>query len=89
MENQNQQPVAVKGPQVYKLLSPVQWGQETITEIAIPKLKGKHIKGIKKDSGLSDILLVAAKASGHPMAMFDEMDSQDVLNIAELVGNLL
>lgn len=90
MENVEEQKVALKGPQKYRLIYPVTWGKnETIEEITIQPLKGKHIKLLKKDAGLQELIQVAAKASGTPVAVFDEMDSQDVLNIVELVGNSL
>lgn len=89
-ENKNGQPNGdLKAPYTYTLMSPIQWGKDEITEIKIPKLKGKHIKNLKKDSGLSDLIAVASKASGQPMALFDEMESQDVMNITEIVGNSL
>lgn len=86
---EKEQVTGLKGPQKYKLLEPVIWGSETITEINIKPLKGKHVKLLKKDSGMADLIQIASKASGTPVAVFDEMGAQDVLNIVELVGNSL
>lgn len=88
MELEESQRTGIKGPVVYKLLEPINWGKnETIEEITFQPLKGKHIKFLKKDSGMAEMIQVASKSSGTPMAVFDEMGAQDVMNIIEIMGN--
>ncbi len=78
-----------KKPATIKLIEPVEWGEETIKEITLKPIRGKHLRRLPSSPTLNDILTIASKVSGVSSAVFDEMCSEDVTRIAEAVGELL
>ena len=72
-----------------KLDYPIEWGNETIEEVVIKRPKGKHLKNLGDEMKLVDFLKIASKCSGISMGVFDEMESPDVMKVAEAVGELL
>lgn len=88
-DNEQRKPTPKKGPVTVKLDEPVEWGQETIREVVLKPLKGKHVKILGKDPTLAQLLQLASKSSGLSAGVFDEMSSSDAFRVAEEVGNLL
>lgn len=78
---------------VYKLKHPIQWdngkGSELITEVKFMKPKGKHVKMLKNDAGMAELLMMASKLSLVSHKFFDELDSEDAFGVANYVGELL
>lgn len=74
---------------VISLKHPINFGKETITEVVIQPLKGRHLRGLSANPSFDDIMKVAAKASGLSDKIFDEMRSEDLKEVVETVGNLL
>jgi len=62
---------------------------QTYDRLSIPKLKGKHIKGLPVQPSLDDLRLVAQRATGKPNAFFDEMSASDVMKVCEGVATFL
>lgn len=89
VKNQAASQTARRGPVVYKLMEPVSWGTETIDELTFQPPKGKHIKGISREPTLGEILGIASKLTGVSTAIFDEMSSQDILEVSRIVGEAL
>ncbi len=76
-----------------KLDWPFEWsgenGKEEITEVKLSRPKGKHLKGIGKDVGMSDMFRIASKISGYTPAFYEEMDAADCMKITEVIGDFL
>lgn len=93
MENEVEKDVKVaqtkKKSITIKLEDPIQWGEETIEEVILKPIRGKHIKNLPAQPALKDLLVIASKISGVSSAVFDEMASSDIMKIAEAVGELL
>lgn len=80
------------GDIVYKLKHPVTLGSETFTEVKIGRIKGKHMRALPGDPKLYTmgvIMDLAAKVMGESSALLDEMDGEDIAEVAELVGERL
>jgi len=60
-----------------------------LTHIELKRPKGKHIKGLTKDVGMTDIFKIAGKVSGYTTAFFDELDAADCLQVSEVIGDFL
>jgi len=73
----------------YKLLHPVELGSERTTQIILSRPKGKHIKHLKKDLTLGEIMQVAQKVADCSPLVFEEMDGGDYLAVGEIVGDFL
>jgi hypothetical protein len=71
-----------------KLIEPIEFGSETISEITLKPIRGKHLRNLPSTPTLNDILKLASKISGVSSAIFDEMCSEDVIRVSEAVGEL-
>lgn len=77
---------------VYKLKTPVELGSETITEIRVGKIKGKHMRSLPADPKsytMGTMMDLASKVVGESSAVLDEMDSEDLMEVIGLVGEAL
>ena len=81
---------------IIKLEYPFVWKQsgeeKEITQIELARPKGKHLKGIGSDPGMSDMFRIAskiAKESWVTPAFFEEMDAADCMQITEVIGDFL
>jgi len=72
-----------------KLLEPIQFGSETITELEMQKPKAKHWRGMPSSPGMGDLLDLAGRLSGHPPKVMDELSTEDMMRVLEAVGNFL
>lgn len=72
-----------------KLEEPIEWGDETISEIVLKPIRGKHLKNLPASPALKDLILIASKVSGVSSSVFDEMISSDIMKVTEAVGELL
>ncbi len=73
----------------YRLLDPIEWGSEVIKELVFQPPKAKHIKTIKGDLSLGEILNIASKLTGVSTAALDEMSSSDAMEVSKIVGEVL
>lgn len=71
---------------VHKLKYPFQFGDREITELTFERLKGKHLKGISEKPSMVDLMNLASKSAKEAPAIFDEMDAEDVTDVAEIIG---
>lgn len=77
---------------VYTLKTPITIGSETHTEVKIGRIKGKHMRALPGDPKLYTmgvIMDLAAKVMGESAVLLDEMDSEDLLEVAGIVGERL
>lgn len=68
---------------------PLKWGEETITEIVLQRPKAKDIKHLGKDVTMDDLLKIASKCSKTEMSKIEELDAEDAVRIADVVGDFL
>ena len=73
----------------YKLHFPVEYDGQAISELELKRPKGKHLKNLPDQPKLSDMIVLAAKVSGLPLKVFDEMDGYDLGEVQEILGGFL
>lgn len=76
----------------YPLKHPVTIGTQTHTEVKIGKVKGKHMRSLPGDPKLYTmgiIMDLAAKVMGESSVLLDEMDAEDLVEVAGIVGERL
>ena len=77
----------------FKLVTPVTWDGEEVSELEFVRPKGKHLKRMPAEASIKDLMQLAAKVTVSPKnispAFFDEVDGADVVNIAEVMGDFL
>lgn len=88
-EKHEKQTAPRKKEVVVKLVEPITFGSETVSEVVLKSPRGKHLKLLPPNPALKDILNMASKVSGVSGAVIDEMCSTDVIAIAEAMGELL
>ncbi len=79
-------------PLPYKLRTPVQFGSETISEITIGRVTGKHMRKLSGDPSaltMGTLMDIASLVIGQPPAVLDDMDPTDVQEICAIVGERL
>lgn len=89
MEETTQKRSNFKNEVVVKLDTPVEWGDDIISEVRLKRPKGRHIKNFGDDVKVGDMLKLASKVSGISMGVFEEMESPDCMKVAEAMGDLL
>lgn len=71
------------------LKHPFDFGDRKISELTFQRLKGKHLRKLGQQPTMNDLLELASKSAGEPPAVFDEMDAEDVMQVAEVIGDFL
>ena len=72
-----------------KLSEPIDWGEDTITEITLTRPKAKHIEHLSGNPTMKELLGIAQKISGHPPALIKDLDAEDAMSLVEVVGDFL
>jgi hypothetical protein len=73
-----------------KLTNPIKWGNEMISELIFRDVIAKDLRSIKLSSmDFGDILDLAAKLSGHPPSVLDQLSMVDVGRVVANVGEHL
>jgi hypothetical protein len=73
-----------------QLTHPVKWGNELINVLVFREVIAKDLRSIKLNSmQFGDILDLAAKLSGHPPSVLDQLSMADVGRVVENVGERL
>lgn len=74
----------------FKLTNPIKWGNEIISELVFREIVAKDLRSIKLSSmQFGDILDLAAKLSGHPPSVLDQLSMADVTGVVQNVGERL
>lgn len=76
-------------PVTINLLEPIKFGEETIAQIVLQPIRGKHLKKMPAKPEMDDLMNLASKLSGVPLPVFDEMIGKDIVRIGEAVGEML
>lgn len=72
------------------LAEPVEWGEDTITEVRLRKPKGKHFKKLPVDpKTFGDIFPFVAAISDQPPAVLDELGTEDILEVMDAVADFI
>jgi len=76
---------------VIKLAHPVQWGDDSITEVTVRRPKGKDLKGLKNVAqNMDDQLKLIARLIGQPEGFVGELDlATDLTAIMQKVADFL
>lgn len=61
--------------------TPVEFGEETVHELVMPRPKGKHLRSLPNNPRLSDQIDLSGRLLGRPPSFFDEMDAADVNSV--------
>jgi hypothetical protein len=70
----------------YELRWPIQFGSETITKLEIRRPKGKDLRKMRVDQpGQVTTLDLISRLTGQPSAVVDEMDSEDIEEVGEII----
>jgi len=72
-----------------KLFEPIEWGEETISEVTLTRPKAKHIEHLSANPTMKELLGIAQRISGHPPALIKELDAEDAMALVEVVGDFL
>lgn len=60
--------------------------EETFTELALPRVKGKHLRatdGIPESDRMRFLFALLGSLTGHPARVFDELDGEDIEALAD------
>lgn len=72
------------------LAEPVEWGEETITEIKLRSPKGKHFKKLPVEpKTFGDIFPFVAAISDQPPAVLDELGAEDIISLMDAVADFI
>ncbi len=73
-------------PVVVKLSQPVEFGQQTITELSFKRGKLGDLKGMKVDATPSadQLMLIASRLCGQPAKVIESLDTEDSGEVIEL-----
>jgi len=74
---------------VIKLKYPFQYGEETVEEFELPRLRGEHILHIGAAPTMKDLIIAAQKATGKAPSFFKKMDAADLMDVQEVVADFL
>lgn len=78
--------------EIYKLLYPVEYAGETLTEITLLRPKGREVRKIDINNiDLDQLLTMAGKCLGGDLShvVIDLLDAADCIAIAEVYGGFL
>lgn len=67
------------------LHEPIQFGEQTITELTIRKPKAKDFRALPLDMKMGDILDLVGRLTGQPKAVIDELGIEDLQEVSSLV----
>ena len=72
-----------------KLIEPISWGSETISELVFQKPKAKHMRDLPASPTTGDILNLSGKLCGQPPMVIDELSITDMKVVLETVAGFL
>ena len=75
-----------RDPVTVHLDYPIEYGDETITEVTLRRAKGKDVKALPPEPGVSDLLNLAGKLGGLMPKVLDELDASDAMKLVEVVN---
>jgi hypothetical protein len=77
-------------PIVVKLEYPVEFGQETIFELRLRRVKGKEFRLLKSEEpSVDEMMDILGRLSGQPPSVIDELDGDDLQAAFEAMGKCM
>ena len=86
---ESQEPKVLKDEVVVTLQYPVKHGSVEIKEFKFRRPKGKDMRKLPSDVSVGDIMDLAARLSGHPPSVMDELEIADFNSVNEVIGDFL
>ncbi len=74
---------------IVKLKHPISQGSETVTEVEVFRMKGKHLRGIADPSHMDSQLKIIGRVIDRNPKFVDELDGDDISAIGEAMGDFL
>jgi CMP-2-keto-3-deoxyoctulosonic acid synthetase len=71
------------------LKHPFDFGERKVTDIELNRLKGKHLRKLSGKPTMNDLMQLASVSAAEPDALFDLMDAEDIMSVAEVIGDFL
>lgn len=72
-----------------KLKRPFTIGETEYSELTFKRPKARHLRGLPLDPDMGDILDFSAKLCGEAPHVIDELDAEDVMEVAAVVADFL
>lgn len=69
------------------LSEPVEFGSETITQLVVQPLKGKHLRGLSDSPGIGDLLDLAEQLTGKQREVIDGLSAKDAIRVSQVVSS--
>jgi hypothetical protein len=78
-------------PRTVKLRVPIQFGSETIEELAIRRPKAKDLRrlSLKDGAELDMVLTLTSRLTGQPDGVIDQLEGADLVEVLEIVAGFL
>ncbi len=77
----------MSAPIVYKLKTPIKYGEETVTELEFNKPKAGALRDMRLNlETMGEVLNLAQKCSDKAKVFFDNLEIEDVMGIAEIIA---
>jgi len=75
--------------QVYKLKTPVKWGESVVEELTFRKPKAKDLRKLPMNPNTSDLIDLAGNLCAQPPRFMDELEIEDFTGMMEIVSGFL
>jgi hypothetical protein len=74
-----------------KLIDPIEFGSETITELTLKRIKFKHLRAIDDLNHMTTDQLghLIGRISGQPKDVIDELDAEDLAKIGKELAKIM
>lgn len=76
-------------PKTLKLQEPVKQGSEEIFELTIRPPKAKDLRKLPERPATGDLLDLAARITGQPPSVIDELGMADTMALLDIVGDFM
>ena len=73
------------GKYLFKLIDPIEFGKETITELRLEKPKAKHIRSLPTKPTTGDMLVIFEALACLTRSQVDELSMKDVTRLGEFI----
>ncbi len=73
------------GKFILKLIKPIEFGSEEITELELIEPKAKHIRKLPANPTTDDVLKIIGQLSNQSDSVIDEISLKDVARLSEFV----
>ena len=72
------------------LKKPIKWGNELVVDLSFREVVARDLRSLKlSEMQFGDLLDLAARLSGHPPSVLDQLSMEDVGTVVDAVGKRL